>query len=254
MKALFTRAYLTPMIPVLLILFLQLTPAYLWACEPILPLANLTSPVSLVPSLVFLFATILFKCSAFTMFQDELRWYQAVVFMLLANLVSSLVGLLVSMASTLPALLFVGLPVVFLMSLRPARRLLFYFPVKCFGNWGAEVMAALVTVMLFSTWILFGAGQYAINKRQYVEYWGLKLAYVYIALTISMGLTTFWEEAVVSGLAKHTTADRKMLVSVTKANLLTYLFIVTVAAIKILPARLHSPGFLAHLGIFWNGD
>jgi hypothetical protein len=201
----------------------------------------------MAPSFLFLAVAVALKCSAFALFQKELFWLKAVAFMFCANIVSSLIGLAVSLGYIMPIVFFIALPIVYFFSLSPAQRMLAYFPDGVFARFSQHGIAAVVTGLLLLTWILFVLGQGAAAGGHYVQYWVLKLGYVYMALTISMGLTTLWEESIVSRLAKQDTTRKSMLFSVTKANLLTYLFIVTAAAVKILPQRLHSPGFLVHL-------
>jgi hypothetical protein len=77
-----------------------------------------------------------------------------------------------------------------------------------------------------------------------VLYWVLKLAYIYPALAISIGLTTLWEEWLVYRLARGFAPLAPFYPAVLRANLMTLLVLMGAAAVMALPKRLASPDFL----------
>src|SRR5215467_9869543 len=77
-------------------------PASAFGCEPILPLFQLLSGSSLAGagilthSLVWLAAAVGIKCGAFALLERRLSWPRAVAYMLAANIVSTIPGLLIA--------------------------------------------------------------------------------------------------------------------------------------------------------------
>jgi hypothetical protein len=72
----------------------------------------------------------------------------------------------------------------------------------------------------------------------------LKLAYIYPALVASLGLTTLWEEWLVSRWVPSVKDQPSFYGSVLRANLVMLLLILGLAAVAALPRRLATPGFL----------
>ena len=60
-------------------------------------------------------------------------------------------------------------------------------------------------------------------------------------MSISIFLTTFWEEYVVVSLAKK---EGSMLIPALKANLIAFIIILAFLAAKALPERMKSPNYL----------
>lgn len=71
-----------------------------------------------------------------------------------------------------------------------------------------------------------------------------------IALAISIGLTTIWEESVIAHLAPETSQPREFYGPVLRANLVTMALLMAFAAAKALPGRIGTEGFL---GMILNG-
>ncbi|HEX5218830.1 MAG TPA: hypothetical protein VFZ59_04635 [Verrucomicrobiae bacterium] len=71
------------------------------ACEPVIPLTRLLSnstlagPALLTESLIWLAVAVAIKSGVFAFFERRLAWPQAILFMLLANVVSTIPGILV---------------------------------------------------------------------------------------------------------------------------------------------------------------
>jgi len=87
-----------------------------FSCEPILPLAQLlggssfAGPMMLTKSLVWLFVAVAIKCFAFVFLERRLSWPKAILFMLVANVLS-----------TIPASLLQLLPAPWAASLCPCQ-------------------------------------------------------------------------------------------------------------------------------------
>ena len=215
------------------------------ACEPILPLAQAFSGTLIsAGSLTMLGAAVALKAAAFVYFERRLRWHQAVAFMIVANVVSTFIGIGLSVSAAVPMPLFF-LPIVYVLSVIPARRLVTYYPGKCLRIKSHRIIAVIMTLLYFLTWVFFGLAQGVIAANEpLASYWLLKFLWIYAALLVSIGLTTLWEEWVIAGLAARSFKETSWHASVLKANLVTFFVVMLYAAIRMLPARLHSSDFL----------
>jgi len=228
-------------------LFMLISPSSSFGCEPIVPLVQLFGPpLLLTKSLLFLGLAVLLKLIAFVYFERSISWYKAVSFMLIANILSSVIGVLAAWPVATPAAFLIGIPLVYGISLLPAKQLTQRFKLETRARFNHRVIACFITVLYLTSVGLWGGAEGAFKTENLGEYWVLKLAYIYIALIISMGLTIFYEEWVVSKLTKRGQEVTPFLVSVTRANLVTMLFIMSVAAVMILPRRMGTEviGFL----------
>src|SRR2546422_696659 len=98
----------------------------LLACEPMVPLAKvLSGPNFFRASVVWLLIAVTVKCAAFVFFERRLLWHQAVGYLLVGNVLSTLIGVVVSLPTAAVSLLFL-VPIYFV-TLKPARRLVEYF-------------------------------------------------------------------------------------------------------------------------------
>ncbi len=119
------------------------------------------------------------------------------------------------------------------------------------GNWNHRTAAAAATGLYLVTFFLFGMAMVALDKSLF-GYWVLKFVSIYVALIISIGLTTLWEEWVVSRLAKKQMPETTFLPAALKANIGALLVGMGYAAVKILPERLQSPVTLTQLLEFFG--
>jgi len=228
------------------------------ACEPVLPLAMLfagpgftfASELSgMGMAFGFLAGAVAIKCVAFVFLERQLKWPESVGYMILANVLSSLIGLLMAVVAATPPIMFVGLPLVYGLSLTPARRLLVY---KFWARPSPRITPGFVALAfplgLFLSWVLFSVAADTMYHRRYLSYWLLKFLYVALGLSMSILLTSAWEESVIARLAARKHGEGSYFDTVVRANYVTFGVILLVAAIRMLPRRLHSPGFLAWLG------
>jgi hypothetical protein len=215
--------------------FLLSLPAPVYACEPLVPLAILFG----VP-FYSLFGVIILKAGMFAWLEKSLKIYRAALFMVAANIFSSLIGFLLTIASSAPTIIIVVLPIVFLISITPSKRFITFNPWGILKQWNPKLLALLVTGLYFLTFVLFGLSQTFIDSSLTL-YWLVKFCYVITALVISIGLTTLWEEWIISKLSK---SDKSYLMSVLKVNLMAFFIIMAVLAAIAFPERLRSRDFL----------
>ncbi len=217
-------------------LFLVLMPMPAFACEPVLPLTILFG----LP-LITLFGVVFVKALVFAFLEKSLPKFKAFGLMIVANLFSSLLGLLLNLGAAVPMIsIFIAMLVV-AVSFLPAKRFIKYNPWGLMKKWPPTLLAVIVGILYFGTFLLFYFAMGALDRSTYAAYWSLKFAYVMIAVTISIFLTTFWEEWAVVTLAKK---DGTGLISALKANLIAFLIIMAFLAARAMPERLKSEDFL----------
>lgn len=220
-----------------------------YACEPVFPLVQIFAgafALSFLGGLAILLPiAVAVKCLVFARLEKNLSWGEAVWLMFVANLYSSLMGILAALSGIVPLLALLSPVIIYFASLVPARRILNHV------NWAGprttmtkESLALLFTFIFLATIYLFFLGPDPFSTRGYTMYWIWKLSYVTLALALSMLLTTSWEESMIARLAAKRHAESSYLVSVARANYATFGVLLLIAAAVALPARLKSPGFL----------
>src|SRR5688572_5684697 len=104
--------------PRVLAVMLLAIPLTSWGCEPIVPLVQLLSGSSVVGALLFsqsilwLAAAVALKSGAFAFFERRLPWRKALLFMLLANVLSTIPGVIVAVFAGSMSGFFVAVPLV----------------------------------------------------------------------------------------------------------------------------------------------
>jgi hypothetical protein len=212
------------------------------ACEPILPLAMLFGPwmLALRWGLVALAVVVAIKCLAFALLQrGALSWGRAVAAMFVANVVSTIAGLLAGLTYVFPAVGLGGIVAVIVVSWLPARRLGELYPrLRRFS-------VAIAVVLYVASTVLFVGAQVLALRSSMVAYWLTKYAYVVCALLISMVLTTFWEEWVIWRMSGG--RDSAFVTPVFRANAIALFVVMLAVAIAVLPERMRSSDFLLAL-------
>lgn len=239
------------MLLILLAAVLTATPAL--ACEPVVPLAVLYagefSLAAMARSAPFFIVVVAVKCAAFAWFSRRLlSWHKAAVLMLVANIASTAIGIIASMPFAVPAFIVVAIPIVFAVSLLPARRYSHWLNGQLKFRVSARAVAGIATAIFISSIVLFGQAQGLLASRSGAAlgwYWAAKLLYIYLALLLSVALTIYVEDSVVSALARREGGESTpYLAAVARTNLAALLLITLVGAIAVLPARFRSPDFL----------
>jgi hypothetical protein len=199
-------------------------------------------PWSLVGSGTVLLAVVLLKSALFAVFEKRLPRIRAALVMFLGNIVSSVVGVIAAGIIGSAVLWLLGVPIVILLCVAPAHRLIRRAPIPWLARRSPASLAALMTLMFCASCVLFAVTMYWGGSLAW--YWVVKLAAVYLALGASIALTTIWEEWVVwrlSGLP----GDTEFFSPVLRTNLCVLLFVMAISAAVMLPKRLKSPDFLA---------
>ena len=201
--------------------------------------------LALSGSALVLVAAVIAKSALFTLFERRLPRFPAAWRMFVGNILTSLVGFVVAlMIASSPGVWVVGIPLVGLLCWLPSRRLAQVAPLNWMRRFSPVAIAAALTFTLLASCILFIAGQSAIESHQFVWYWMIKVAAIFLALLASVTLTTIWEEWVIWRLSARPEGIG-FLVSVLRTNLYVLVLVLAVPAALILPKRLQSPNFIA---------
>lgn len=216
-----------------------------FGCEPIVPLMQvLGGPGALTGSFTVLVGAVLLKCIAFGLFQKRISFFRSALYMLAGNLLTTVVGVIAGAMLASGVLWLIALPIVWLLSILPAKRLIAAAPNSRLAGTSAGALAAKMTGGLALSCILFMLAMAAIDSQSAMFYWIFKLAAIYAALAISIVLSAFWEEWVVWKFSRSADTDTSFAIPVIRANLLVLIVVMGVAAALMLPQRLKSPDFL----------
>lgn len=216
------------------------------ACEPIVVWVVLAGPHWLSMSLAGLFAVIAAKCLAFTFLARDIGPIRRPVYMLLGNVVSSVVGVVAALPLAAPSLIFLMIVPIILGSLciSPAARLREELGLAWLStHWAVYVL----TLGIVATLVLYGLAQSALNADAHSSYWALKILYIAAAFGISVFITVLFEEWTIWKLSGESGAGKNWLAPVLHANLFAFLIAGGIAASIMLPKRMRSPNFLVDL-------
>jgi hypothetical protein len=227
-----------------LAILLLLVPAVLYANEPLVPLIMLfLTPTTLggavYASLLGFVLILLIKCAVF-IWKSDFKRIRVILFILIANIVSTLVGLIVAMMFTSSDMVFMGIVVLFLILLIPARRLKIFKPFTRQSTFFIAfymTLITLITVVIFSFMVGYQASPHI--------YWPLKILLSIIAIAISLTISVLYEETVIARLYRsYAKQDKNFLVPVLWSNIVATAVIVLIGALMALPLRLRAPNFL----------
>lgn len=232
---------------IMLVSISLLVPAFLYGNEPLVPLIMLflaptTFGGAAFASFLGFLLILLVKCIVFIL-KSDFRTIRAVFYVLIANVVSTLVGAVVAVMFTSSDVLLMGIIILFLVFLLPARRLRHYKRFEKNSTWFiafALTLVTLITVVIFSFMIGYQASPHI--------YWPMKVLLSVIAIIISLLISVLYEEAVIAKLYKLQKKEEKsFLTPVLWSNIIGVGVIVLIGAIIALPARLKSPDFFIGL-------
>lgn len=220
------------------------------ACEPIAVFTVLAGPALLGFSLTVLLSVIAVKCFSFALLERRIPFGWGLLDMFLANVVSTFVGILLAVPSPGLFLFLLVLPVT-ASALFPTKRL----AVLLLGIQEKRAFTLVFAVSggMILSMVLFTAAYQIINTGMNTVYWILKLAYIAVAFVISIGVTTIYEEWVISKMHMPQTGKPHYFTTVFSANLMAFLLSGGVAAMYMLPKRLASTNFLVEVMRFLVG-
>lgn len=216
------------------------------ACEPIMVWVVLAGPHWLSMSIAGLFAVIAAKCLAFTFLARDIDPIRRPGYMLLGNVVSSVVGFVVALPLAAPSLLILFLAPILIagISVAPTSRVR-----EALGfTWVSNSWAVyIVSLGILVTIVFYGLAMGALDANAVKSYWALKILYIAAAFGVSVFVTVLFEEWTIWKLADGSASGKNWLAPVLHANLFAFLIAGGIAASIMLPKRMRSPNFLVDL-------
>ncbi len=234
----------------LVTVFIIAIPASGSACEPIIPLyqllggSSLAGPSLLRQSLSWLAAAVVIKCAAFAFFERRLQWRTATAYMLLANVVSTVPGVLIAGFTASIGGVILAVPIIFVLGRWVERRLAFLPKPQHFGwmSGGGATLGFMGVVAL--SFALFGLAGTALEERRLAAYWVLKFLFVAIAAGTGILISAVLEECVIARISGKSRRHASFYAPVLRANYVTLSVVLFVAALEMLPRRLQAPHFI----------
>jgi len=220
------------------------------SCEPIVPLyqllsaSSLAGPALVTHSLLWLFAAVAIKSGVFVWLERRLSWRRAVLYMLLANVVSTIPGVLVAaFTASLGGIIF-AIPLVCALGWMIQRRVLLLSrpgPRSWMSGGGAGLG---FVVFFFVSVVLFKLAGTALEGRKFVTYWVLKFLFVAMVACTGILISAVLEECVIARLSRGLQGNGSFYTPVFRANYVTLAVVLLVAALEMLFQRLNAPHFI----------
>jgi hypothetical protein len=212
------------------------------ACEPIVPFVKAVGgPSVLTASLIFLTVVVLVKSAAFARFQKKLSFSKALLWMLAANVFTSIIGLMAPAMIGSGLALFIGLPVIWGLCLLPAHRAIAAAPLTPLARWSPRSLAFGMTAGLVFSYLLLSISR-MVQDSDGFALWIAKILALYVALIFGIALTALWEEWVVWWLSRSDEDDLSFVRPVIRANVIVLVAVMLISAAFMIPKRLKSPG------------
>lgn len=183
------------------------------------------------------------KCLLFAYYEKDLSLYQKIGFMFLGNIFSTIMaGVMFLPAFSSPAIMIFYIPLIIVMSQLPSKRLAELLNLK---KSYATLFNVLIFIFITITMLFLGLAKNSIYNSNVGQYWIYKIIYVTISISISTLLTILWEDYAISKLYKFSSkSDRTFIMNVATANIYSLFILSLIGALRVLPERLSTSGFL----------
>lgn len=218
------------------------------ACQPVYPfLAAIGLPVFTIRyfsyGLAIIMALAVMKGILIAKFQP-INPVISVLLALLANVVSTIVGIAFCFFGAAPSALFFLLPISFVLALPVGALMVRYEEFVCIHNDSTIGTACALTLLGFISMVLFSISGIFVSDNLTV-YWIIKIVATTSAIFVSILLTTAYEVVVITSVYDVIQGEQlSFFSSVLKANVLSILALSVVLASIVLPLRFQSPDWL----------
>jgi len=229
-------------------------PSAVHACEPVVPLfqllagSNIAGSAALTGSVIWLLAAVAIKCGTFAALERQLPKGRAIWLMLVANVVSTIPGVLIALCagSSTGIGTLLALAVIFTLGLIVERRMAGLPENKWWLPKTAGAMTLAFFAFVCAAYVLYFLAEMVLNGAgSYSGYWLFKFLFVTLVASTGIVISAVLEECIIARLSRPRTGPVSFFTSVLRANYLTLGVILLVAALAILPKRLQSPHFLS---------
>ncbi len=227
-----------------------LVPATALACEPIPQLMVLFAGPApwgayALKSLYGLLFVVSIKCVMFGFKEKSLKFFIALLFMFVANVLSTIPGLVGVFVMAVPSLFIFIVPPLYFLYLVPGKYIARHFNNRKIT--AAKVAGAMCLVTLLSILLLIFSFSFVENNKLWA-FWIAKILFGITGVSLGLAITIGFEEAVICRLGRsYLKEDRSFLGSVAWANVWAMFIATGLAATAALPARFESPDFLMSL-------
>ena len=229
-----TRSTLAPLV-------LLAAPLSAGACEPIVPFVKAVGgPGFLAWAFVILGVVVLLKSATFARFQQKITFTKALLWMLAANVVTSIIGVIVPAMIDSGAAMFIGIPLVWALCLLPAQRLIGAAPFPPLARFTPGQVAFGITLVLILSYLLLLISRTVHDSDTFFRYWLFKVPTVFVALLVGLVLTAFWEEWIVWRFSGSGDDDFSFVRPVIRANLIVLAAVMLISVAVIVPKRLRN--------------
>src|SRR5688572_20054321 len=212
------------------------------ACEPIVPFVKAVGgPGFLTVAFVILGVVVLLKSAIFARFQQKLTFSRALLWMLVANVVTSIVGVVVTAMIDSGAAMFIGIPLVWALCLLPAQRLIESAPLTPLARFTSGQVAFGITLVLVFSYLLLLISGTVHDSDTFLRYWLFKIPILFVSLFVGLILTAFWEEWIVWQFSRSDDGDFSFVRPVIRANLVVLAAVMLISVGVIIPKRLRNP-------------
>ena len=198
-------------------------------------------PGFLTVAFVILGLVVVLKSATFARFQQKLTFTRALLWMLAANVVTSIVGVVVTAMIDSGAAMFIGVPLVWALCLLPSQRLIESAPVSPLARFTSGQVAFGITLVLIFSYLLLLISRTVHDSDTFLRYWLFKVPTLFVALTVGLVLTAFWEEWIVLRLSRSGDDDFGFVRPVIRSNLIVLVAVMLVSVGVIVPKRLRNP-------------
>lgn len=175
-------------------------------------------------TLAWLLIAVVVKAAAFPFLEKGLSRKTALVCILAAILLTTLLGFAALQASRSLAFMLVLMAVVYGVSIDPSRRLVVLIKEAKLGTVNAYMLASVFPLFLFLSAMGLNYATDAYNELDFKLYWTAKLAAVLVGLGFGVALSTLWEEWALARLVIHkdpSKSNANWIQSVFRANYLS---------------------------------
>jgi hypothetical protein len=214
------------------------------ACEPIVPFFKAVGgPGMLGLAFLILLIVVVIKSAAFARFQTKISFPKALLWMLAANVFTSIIGVVILPMIDSGAAMFIAVPLVWAACLLPAQRLITAAPMGPLNRLTPGLLAFGIMLVLVLSYLLLLVSRTVHDSASFLSYWMFKIPTIYLALAIGLVLTAFWEEWIVWRLSNSEDEDTSFVRPVVRANLIVLAAVLAISTAFVIPKRLKASAY-----------
>jgi hypothetical protein len=154
-----------------------------------------------------LFVAVAIKCFSFVFLERRLTWPKAVLFMLVANVLSTIPGVLIAAFTSSIGGFILSLPIVWILGALVGNRLKRLAAPGQSRFFSSGLVALAFTGFFILSVVLFGLAGGQLEGRNYGSYWLIKFIFVTLVACTGMAISAVLEEYVIAQFTRKTHAN-----------------------------------------------